>query len=110
MRVYVYKMYLQPPTGPEDTQDLVEELYEVVGWFHLGLCLKVPDYRLQAIRQDHPQDTEMCRATMLSWWWNNSGNRKWAAIVLALAKTGHQVLACKIALKYGKYPGLLTAT
>ena len=94
-------MYLQPPTGPEDTQDLVEELHEVVGWFHLGLCLKVPDYRLQAIRQDHPQDTEMCRATMLSWWWNNSEDRKWAAIVRALTKTGHQVLARKIALKYG---------
>ena len=110
VRVGQYKMYLQPPTGPEDTQNLVEELYEVVGWFHLGLCLKVPDYRLQTIRQDHPQDTEMCRAMMLSWWWNNTEDRKWAAIVRALAKTGRQVLARKIALKYGKSPGLFTAT
>ena len=104
MRVWQSIMYLHPPTGPEDTQDLVEELYEVVGWFRLGQCLKVSDYRLQTIRQDHAQDTEMCRATMLSWWWNNTEDRKWAAIVLALTKTGHQVLARKIALKNGMSP------
>ena len=86
------------------------ELSEVVSWFNLGLCLEVPIHELQIIGKNHHRDTKRCRTEMLSWWWNNSEDRKWAAIVRALAKTGHRVLARKIALKYGKSPGLLTAT
>ena len=85
------------------------ELSEVVSWFDLGLCLEVPIHELQIIGQTY-RDTKRCKIEMLSWWWNNTEDRKWAAIVRALATTGYRVLACKIALKYGKSPGLFTTT
>ena len=79
----------------------MHELSEVVDWYHLGLCLKVPDYRLQIIAKNHLQDTEMCKTKMLSWWKDNISEQKWSTIVQALVKTGSRVLAYKIALKYG---------
>ena len=81
----------------------MEELHEVVNWHSLGLFLKIPEYQLQIIRQNSPQNTEMCRTKMLSWWWDNSEERKWATLVQALGKIGYQVLASKMALKYGKF-------
>ena len=79
----------------------MQELKEVVDWYHLGLCLEVPDYQLQIIARNHPQDTEMCKTKMLSWWKENIKGQKWSTIVNALVQTGSRVLACKIALKYG---------
>ena len=89
-------------TGPESFHHLVEELHAVVGWYSLGLSLKIPEYQLQIIRQNHPRDTDMCRTKMLSWWWDNSEERKWATLAQALAKTGSRVLASKMALTYGE--------
>jgi len=88
-------------TGPESLAQLVHELKEVVDWYHLGLHLKVPDYQLQIIAKDHPQDTNMCKTKMLSWWKENVTGQKWSTIVQALVQTGSRVLANKIALKYG---------
>ena len=88
-------------TGPESLAQLVHELKEVVDWYHLGLCLKIPDYRLHTIARDHPQDTEMCKTKMLSWWRENISGQKWSTIVQALVQTESRVLANKIALKYG---------
>ena len=33
---------------------LVEELVEVVDWFHLGVYLEVPEHELKEIRYDYP--------------------------------------------------------
>ena len=79
----------------------MHELKEVVDWYHLGLHLKVPDYRLHTIARNHPQDTEMCKTKMLSWWKENISRQKWSTIVQALVQTESRVLANKIALKYG---------
>ena len=81
--------------------ELVEELKQVVDWFHLGLYLEVPEHELKIIDRNYPQDTKRCRTEMLSWWMNNTLWKKWATIVQALEKTGSKVLACNIALKYG---------
>ena len=82
----------------------------MVNWYHLGLCLKVPDYRLQIIARNHPQDTEMCKIKMLSWWKDNISEQKWSTIVHALIKTGSRALACKIALNYGSKFNLIPST
>lgn len=79
----------------------MDELTEVVDWYHLGLYLEISGVELQIVANDHPQDTKMCRTKMLSWWMNNVEERKWTTIVHALAKTGSRFLASKIALKYG---------
>ena len=79
----------------------MKKLENVVDWFHLGLYLEVPEDELEIIGKNYPQDTKRCRTEMLSWWMNNTLEKKWATIVQALEKTGSKVLACNIALKYG---------
>lgn len=81
---------------------LYSELYEVVNWYSLGQALLVPEYELQTIRLDYPNDTVRSRDAMLSWWWNNAEETTWLALVQALAKTGSHRYAKKLAIKFGK--------
>ena len=89
-------------TGPKNLQQLMCELSHVVGWYHLGLHLGVPEDELKLIAADYPQDTRRCRTEMLSWWMKNMVEKKWATVVQALVKTGEKVIACKIAKRYGR--------
>lgn len=91
-----------PYPGPEDFHKLLDELYQVVNWYSLGLQLQIPEYQLQTIRQDNPHNTEMCRTKMLRWWWDNAEEQRWTTLVQALVKSGSRVLASKIAVKHGK--------
>ena len=90
-------------TGPSNLKELVDELEEVVGWYHFGLCLEVPDHQLQIISENYPRNTVMCKIEMLRWWMQNKTGKKWATVVQALVNTGSRVAACKVALKHGEY-------
>ena len=72
--------------GPESLAVLSSELKEVVNWYHLGVCLKIPDYQLKIIARNNPQDVETCRLEMLSLWMNTVQG-KWATLVHALVET-----------------------
>ena len=95
--------------GPEGLRNLFVELDKVVYWYRLGQALLIPEHTLEMIRLDHPSDNIMCKNAMLSWWWNNAEESEinWLTLVQALAETGSQRLAAKLAVKYGKYVHLL---
>ena len=94
-------------TGPNDLLDLVHELREVVGWYDLGLYLSVPRHVLETIKVDYQSNDERKKA-VFCWWLNNTLDKKWSAVVLALSKSGYRYLAEKIAMKYGKLHSFYT--
>ena len=79
---------------------LVEELVEVVDWFHLGLYLEVPEYELKTIRCDYP-DVKQRKTQALSVWMKMK-EASWSQIVKALVRIRMKTLARHIATKYGK--------
>ena len=89
-------------TGPEDLLELMEELHKVVGWYDVGIYLKVPTHILETIKEDHQSNNERKRA-MFTWWLENTLEKKWSTIVLALSKTGYHFLASTIAFNHGRY-------
>ena len=99
----IMKLALFSNLGPDNLSILHAELHEVVNWFTFGQALLVPENQLHIINRDNPHNTEMCRSTMLDWWWNNADDheRKWLTIVQALAQTGSRRIAVRIAIKYG---------
>ena len=98
-----HKVYPSPCTDLLTRLKLVEELDEVVDWFHLGIYLDIPHFELLTIEQDHRGQTKRCRSEMLQWWLANAEQPSWSAVVRALNGIGLSVLAKKIATKYGKY-------
>ena len=91
------------PIGPQRLIDLVIELEEVVGWYDLGLYFNAPSHVLDTIEHDYQTTAEKKKA-LFSWWLRTNGEeeRKWSAIVHALANSGYRYLAEKVGLKYGK--------
>ena len=87
--------------GPDDLRQLVNELHEVVDWFHLGIQLGVSEYELQMISEAHPRDPARCRTEMLSLWMKTTSELKWSTIVQALAMIGSRTLSNVLAQKYG---------
>ena len=79
---------------------LVEELVEVVDWFHLGLYLEVPEHELKEIRCDYP-DVKQRKTQALSVWMKMK-EASWSQIVRALVAIRMKTLARHIATKYGK--------
>ena len=79
----------------------MEELQEVVGWYDVGIFLKVPRHMLETIRKDY-RSTNECKQAMFSWWLNNTLEKKWSAIVLALSKTGYHSLATTLAYSHSE--------
>ena len=79
---------------------LVEELVEVVDWFHLGLYLEVPEHELKMIRYDYP-DVKQRKTQVLSVWMKMK-EESWSQIVRALVGIRRKTLARHIATKYGK--------
>ena len=79
---------------------LVEELVEVVDWFHLGLYLEVPEHELKMIRYDYP-DVKQRKTQALSVWMKMK-EASWSQIVRALVGIRMKTLARHIATIYGK--------
>ena len=79
---------------------LVEELVEVVDWFHLGLYLEIPEHELKVIRCDYP-DVKQRKTQALSVWMKMK-DASWSQIVRALVAIRMKSLARHIATKYGK--------
>ena len=70
-------------------------------WFTVGVFLHVPYHTLEAIREDHRNQSKVCLGEMLAAWLRGIGTSP-AALVQALRAAGMVVLARKIAVKYGK--------
>ena len=79
---------------------LVEELVEVVDWFHLGVYLEVPEHELKMIRCNYP-DVKQCKTEALSVWMKMK-EASWSQIVRALVGIRMKTLARHIATKYSK--------
>lgn len=84
---------------------LVEELANVVNWFHLGLYLDVPHSELMKIRYDYP-DVEQRKTQALSVWMKIKKGGTWLDIVKALIGIRMKTLAMDIATKYSEFMSL----
>ena len=82
--------------------DLVSQLEEVVDWFHLGLCLGIPQHELLIIDKSQRGNVKDCRTGMLSWWLQCGTTRRWTSVVRAVEGIKMEPLARKIATKYGR--------
>ena len=80
---------------------LVEELANVVDWFHLGIYLDVPDSELMKIRCNY-QDVDQRKTQALSVWLKMKKG-SWSDIVRALIGIRMKTLAIHIATKYGEF-------
>ena len=80
---------------------LVSELTTVVDWFHLGLYLGVPEHELFSIQCEQMKNVQQCRTDMLNWWLQRGAQRTWTSVVRALEGIKMELLARKIATKYG---------
>jgi len=84
--------------GGAKLKDLVDELQGVTDWFHLGLCLRVPESVLMTIQRDIWTTSE-CRKEMLIAWMKREVPT-WSTLVKALLDMGMPDLAMEIASKY----------
>lgn len=82
-------------------KDLIRELEEVTEWDYLGTCLGLPEPTLQTIRRDHRNTEERKRKVFMEW--VKIKVPTWRRVVRALLEMGMEVLAKRIAGKYGKY-------
>ena len=82
--------------------DLMSQLEEVVDWFHLGLCLGVPQHEMLIMEKSQRGDVKDCRTGMLTWWLQHGTQRSWTSIVRAVEGIKMEALARKIATKYGR--------
>ena len=80
---------------------LVEELANVVDWFHFGIYLDVPHSELMKIRYDYP-DVDQRKTQALSVWLKMKEG-SWSEIVRALISIKMKPLATHIAMKYGEF-------
>lgn len=83
-----------------EMRDLILELEEVTEWDYLGVCLGVPGATLRAIRRDERGAESRKRAMLMEW--AKIKKPTWYRIVHALLEMGMEVLAKRIAAKYGK--------
>ena len=81
-------------------KDLIKELEEVTEWEYLGICLELPEHTLTTIRKDN-RNTENCKREVLMEWVKMKVPT-WGRVVHALLEMGMEVLAERIARKYGK--------
>ena len=81
----------------------MSQLEEVVDWFHLGLCLGIPQHELLIMEDYQRGHKKRCRTDMLSWWLQHGTQRRWTSIVRAVEGIKMEPLARKIATKYGRF-------
>ena len=82
-------------------KDLIQELEEVTEWEYLGTCLGLPNHTLKTIRRDNRRNTENRKREVLLEWMKIK-IPTWRRVVRALLEMGMEVLAKRIARKYGK--------
>ena len=89
-------------TAIEDLKEVLHVLIEVAAyWITVGVFLGLPYHTLEAIREDHRNQSKGCLREMLAAWLRGTAASP-AALVQALRAAGMVVLARKIAVKYGK--------
>ena len=81
-------------------KDLIQELEEVTEWDYLGICLKLPEHTLKTIRKDNRKTENRKREVLMEW--AKMEVPTWGRVVHALLEMGMEVLAKRIAKKYGK--------
>ena len=84
-----------------EMKDLIQELEEVTEWEYFGTCLGLPEHTLQTIRRDNRRNTENRKREVLMEW-TKIKVPTWRRVIRALLEMGMEVLAEKIARKYGK--------
>ena len=82
-------------------KDLIQELEEVTEWEYFGTCLELSEHTLETIRRDNRRNTENCKREVLMEW-KKIEVPTWRRVVCALLEMGMEVLAKRIARKYGK--------
>lgn len=85
-------------------KDLIQELEEVTEWDYLGACLGLPEPTLETIRRDHRNAENRKREVLMEW--AKMKVPTWRRVLRALLEMGREVLAEKIARKYGKSSAL----
>ena len=83
-----------------ELKDLINELQGVTDWFLLGLCLGVPESKLEEIKQDHRLNNDR-RKAVLTTWKHAEIETTWVKLVNALLEMGAHVHALYIAAKHG---------
>ena len=79
-------------------QDVVRDL------FTLGICLRLPQGKLDAIEADFPTDTEKRRIRLVRVWMSSSPDPPcWWLLAQALEQVDHRVLAHQIKQQHSKY-------
>ena len=79
-------------------QDVVRDLYR------LGIYLRLPQGKLDAIKADFPTDTEMRRIRLVRVWMSSSPDPPcWWLLAQALEQVDHRVLAYQIKQQHSKY-------
>ena len=86
-------------SGAPTSDQLFEDLKEVVEWFQLGIHLHLPEAELKNIGHRN-DEVGGRRREMLSTWLKTSPRPTWATIVNALTGIGRRNLADKMDLKY----------
>ena len=81
-------------------KDLIQELEEVTEWDYLGACLGLPEHTLKTIRRDNRNTENRKREVLMEW--VKIKVPTWRRVLCALLEMGMEVLAKRIARKYGK--------
>ena len=77
------------------------ELKEVIDWFSLGLQLGIKTPKLKLIERKHPREPERCKLDVLDFWFANTQDRSWQALLKALeAMDDHGRLVRRLNSKY----------
>ena len=95
---------------PLSLSNLLQCLSDVVSeWFQLGVYLKVPPSKLEAIHCNNRDDVIRCKTVMLQEWLKDPSLKpSWCSLVDALQELGSNRIFHDITQKYSKY-GLSSA-
>ena len=73
-----------------------------VRWYELGFQLDFKASRLNVIGDDHPNNAERAKITLISEWLQNDPKASWDKLAAALRQMGHQNLSEAITQAYGQ--------
>ena len=98
----VHQTFTLPPTTTGiKLKDLCRELESVNDWFHLGLYLDLSHEELTNIQSNYGEARRRRTEVLDSFIRNSTSGATWAAVVEALQILGEDILATRIAAKYG---------
>ena len=87
------------PADPE-LASLLEHLHTISDWYLLGVYLRIPDTKLDQIKQECPSSTSDCLLKMLQFWLHHGSNISWSSIGEAMAKMPDVVCARNVEQQY----------